>query len=117
MDSEKQPNEHSGSSDCSSALDSIAEQAFNDYVSKYDTESDEWQDKGVNEYFIAGFKAGLKMSSNEHPDMSGNQKQAAGRLEGLSKQIEQIRLIAVSDRSSVEKVAYITAKIDGVVGG
>jgi hypothetical protein len=43
--------------------------------------------------------------------------EAARRLEGLSKQIEQIRLIAVSDRSSVEKVAYITAKIEGVVGG
>jgi hypothetical protein len=43
--------------------------------------------------------------------------EASRRLEGLSKQIEQIRLIAVSDRSSVEKVAYIIAKIEGVVGG
>jgi len=43
--------------------------------------------------------------------------EAARRLEGLSKQIEQIRLIAASDQSSVEKLAHIIAKIDSVVGG
>jgi hypothetical protein len=35
----------------------------------------------------------------------------------LAKQIEEIRLIAVSDLLSKEKVARITARIDGVVGG
>lgn len=43
--------------------------------------------------------------------------EAERRIDGLSKQIDQIRLIAALDRSSAEKVAHIMAKIDGVVGG
>ena len=60
------------------------------------------------------------MSQDNQTDMSQVERlcsEAARRLDGLSKQIDQIRLIAVSDRSNEEKLAHIMARIDGVVGG
>lgn len=40
-------------------VEDTARMAFDEYASSYDCESDEWQDKGVDEHFIAGFKAAV----------------------------------------------------------
>ena len=37
---------------------SEARKAFESHVNQYDTFGDEWQDKGVDEHFIAGYEAG-----------------------------------------------------------
>jgi hypothetical protein len=43
--------------------------------------------------------------------------EASKRLLELENKIEQIRLIAVSERTPQEKVSHIAAKIDGIIGG
>jgi len=37
---------------------SESRKAFESHVNQYDTFGDEWQDKGVDEHFIAGYEAG-----------------------------------------------------------
>lgn len=44
-----------------------AEKAFDAYADTFDTESDAWQDKGANDYFIAGYQAALASLEAQEP--------------------------------------------------
>ena len=46
-------------------MSDIEREAFESYVFGYDTLSDGWQDKGVDDHFIAGFRAGQAAREQE----------------------------------------------------
>lgn len=71
--------------------------AFNQFADNFDCDSDQWQDMGANEYFIAGFQAAQQSDDWNHAakQCMNNLLDAHEKLDrdALTKALNSIRIL------------------------